>query len=352
MLKRIAIIISSVLVLAAAVIGLVSAVKAGKSAGDEAVYYMAEVTEEGRLSIRLYDEAGKELISKTLEMKLPAFEGLYETDGVYYGVFSASDAEAASTRFVIVKYDDSFEETAICEVADAVTFDASSKTGVSLVKAGDMLWLSTVSGVRAGDDVFAADVTYMISAETMTVVDSMYYLYDAEMREVLVSRVYDEDGAVLAVMNDADENVILYRMKAENGKLVVESTECVFYASEDASAILEKANETGLVRIDALSEKTEDETSDEDDAADTGMTEDDEKADTEETAPEDVTSEENAEIVEETITETADFETDPATLTEEAEGEYDPDEVETEASHDGETDAELLPTEKEPEVNE
>lgn len=253
MLKKIAVIISSILILTAATIGLITAVKAGRSAGEGAAYYMAEVTPEGMLEIRLFDENEKELTSGTLEMKLPAFEGLYTTDGVYYGVFSASDAEAGDVRFVIVKYDEKFEEAAVCEVSDSVTFDASSITGVSLEKVGDMLWLSAVSGVRAAGEVFAADVTYMITADTMTVADSMYHVYDAEMRDVLKARVYEDEGAVLAVFNDQEENVILYHMNPEDGRINVQTTESIFYNADQMAEILEKAENSKLVRITELS---------------------------------------------------------------------------------------------------
>lgn len=258
MRKKMGFIFGSILVLAVSVTVLVSAVMAGKSASDEAVYYMSEVTEEGMLSFSLYDENEKQLLSKETQMKLPAFEGLYETDGVYYGVFSASDTEAEETRFMVVKYDADFEELGVCEVTDEVTYDASSATGVSLVKAGDMLWLTTVSGVRAAEEVFAADMTYMISEESMTVLDSLYHLYDAELCDRLTARVYEDEGAVLAVMNDTDEDVILYRMQAENGRISVLSTECVFFASDELDGIRKKFENDGLRRITSLSEKLED----------------------------------------------------------------------------------------------
>ena len=133
MRKKLAIIISSILILAAAVIGSVSAVRAWKSAGDDAVYYTANVTEDGMLDLMLLDSEENELFNGRVEMKLPAFEGLFETDGAYYGVFSASDAEAATTRFVIVGYDEALQETGICRVTDTVTYDASSASGIRLM---------------------------------------------------------------------------------------------------------------------------------------------------------------------------------------------------------------------------
>ena len=63
MCKKLAIIISSILILAAAVIGSISAVRAWKSAGDDAVYYTANVTEDGMLDLMLLDSEENDLFN-------------------------------------------------------------------------------------------------------------------------------------------------------------------------------------------------------------------------------------------------------------------------------------------------
>lgn len=350
MRKKLAIIISSILILAAAVIGSISAVRAWKSAGDDAVYYTANVTEDGMLDLMLLDSEENELFNGRVEMKLPAFEGLFETDGAYYGVFSASDAEAAATRFVIVGYDETLQETGICRVTDTVTYDASSASGIRLMRSNGVLWLSTVSAVRTGDETFAADVTYMIDAEDMVLSDVMYHFYDVDMRDHLTACVYEDEGTVLAVINDQEENVVLYRMTSEAGRIAVNTTECVFFNAEQSSDILEKAMASSLIRIESAEKNTEDMT---------------EKVSESEVVPEEENDEENDESDEADIEDELQPSEEALIETEETDAEDSPDENNDASSEDGTADivdhssedsatetpapdAELLPTEKEP----